>query len=108
MAIKLGVSIESDKGTIANAYGVIPEFYRDKSGKNAQFPMEWYEDDTKDVRITPYHKDVLPSYNKDISADVTAGNIKIEKSAYDNAGALLLAAGLSPESDETGSWVAYS
>ena len=107
MGIKTtGTNINTSEGVKTSPYFRITEYYRTKDGKKSQFPVEYFTDDTK---TTPciVHKDELKKvFTFDISG--TIGTDSIEKAAYDAIGAELLAAGLSPESDETGSWVAYS
>ena len=107
MAIRLTVAQDTTKGSAANLYLHITEFYRNKSGDSAQFPVEYYKDETKAEKVIVDNADLPKVFNFDISTEVTAGTDKIEKIGYDKIGAALLAAGLAPESDETASWVAY-
>lgn len=107
MAIRLTTAIDTTKGSATNLYLHVTEFYRNKSGETAQFPVTYYKDETKAEEVIVDHADLPKVFKFDISAEVTAGTDKIEKIAYDKIGASLLAAGLGPESDETASWVAY-
>ena len=106
MAIKLGTEIQTSEGAITGLYIHITEYYRNKSGESSTFPVKYYTDETKSTECKIFEGDLKFVYNFDISAE--AGTDKIEKIAYDKIGAALFAAGLSPESDESGSWVAYS
>jgi hypothetical protein len=108
MAIKVGAEIQTSEGAVTGLYFHILEFYRNKSGERSAFPVKYYTDDTKTTECKIFEGDLKYVFEFDISAEVTAGTDKIEKIAYDKIGAALLAAGLAPESDETGSWVAYS
>ena len=108
MAIRLTVAKDTTKGSASNLYLHITEFYRNKSGESAQFPVQYFKDETKADKVIVDDVDLPSTFTFDISAEVTAGTDKIEKIAYDKIGSALLAAGLAPESDETGSWVAYS
>ena len=108
MAIKVTDSTNTSEGTVTTLYFNITEFFRWKNGVNSQFAVQYYTDDTKTTKCKVFTegKPLQDKYTVDISA--TIGTDAIEKAAYDAIGAELLAAGLSPESDETGSWVAYS
>ena len=108
MAIRLKTAIDTTKGSATNLYLHVTEFYRNKSGETSQFPVDYYKDETKAEKVIVDDADLPSVFSFDISAEVTAETDKIEKIAYDKIGAALLAAGLAPESDETGSWVAYS
>lgn len=107
MAIKLGTEIQTSEGAVTGLYFHITEFYRNKSGEKSTFPVKYYTDDTKATECKIFEGDLKYVFSYDVSAEVTAGTDKIEKIAYDKIGAALKAAGLAPESDETGSWVAY-
>jgi len=106
MAIKVTDSTATSEGTVTTLYFNITEFFRWKNGINSQFAVQYYTDDTKTTKCDIFEDVLKKKYTVDISA--TIGTDAIEKAAYDAIGAELLAAGLSPESDETGSWVAYS
>ena len=106
MAIRLTVAVDTTKGSAANLYLHITEFYRNKDGVTGQFPVQYYKDETKADKVIVDNEDLPSTFVFDISA--TIGTDSIEKAAYDAIGAALLAAVLAPESDESGSWVAYS
>jgi len=105
MAIKVTDSTVTSEGTVTTLYFHITEFFRWKNGINSQFAVQYYTDDTKTTKCKIFEGDLKYKYTADIS--VSIGTDSIEKAAYDAIGAELKAAGLSPESDETGSWVAY-
>ena len=104
MAIKITTQIQTSAGATSSLYFHITEYYRNKEGK-AQFPVSYYTDDTKVTPCQIFEGDLKKVYQLDLSEVV--GTAKIEKLAYDKIGADLKAAGLAPQSDETGSWVAY-
>lgn len=104
MAIRLTDTIETTKGQTTSLYLHITEYYRDKAG-NGQFPVKYFKDETKAEEVKLDVEALKQKFNFDLSAK--AGSYKIEKLAYDAIGAELKEAGLSPESDSTGSWVAY-
>ena len=104
MAIKLTTSIDTTKGVTTELYFHIVEFYRTKDGAG-QFPVKYYFDETKTQEVKLDNENLPLVFKVDISG--TIGTDKIEKAAYDAIGATLKAASLSPESDESGSWVAY-
>lgn len=105
MAIKLKTPTVTSEGTAAELYFHITEFYRNKSGKS-QFPVKYFLDDTKAQEVKILEGDLKKVYTFEFTAE-EIGSDKIEKLAYDKIGEALKAASLSPESDETGSWVAY-
>ncbi len=105
MAIKVTVPIQTSKGETFTLYFNIVEYYRNKSGNICQFPVAYYTDDTKTIPCEIFEGDLKKTYLLDLSSVV--GTDKIEKLAYDKIGAQLKEAGLSPQSDETGSWVNY-
>lgn len=107
MAIKLGTEIQTSEGAVTGLYFHVTEFYRNKSGESASFPVKYYTDETKATECKIFEGDLKYVYKFDISAEVAAGSEKIEKIAYDKIGEALKAAALAPESDESGSWVAY-
>ena len=104
MAIKLTDAIDTTKGSTTGLYFHIVEFYRNKDGQG-QFPVKYYKDETKAEEVKLDNENLPLVFKFDISA--TIGVEAIEKAAYDAIGASLKAEGLAPESDETGSWVAY-
>ena len=106
MAIKVTDSTATSEGTVTTLYFNITQFFRWKNGINSQFAVQYYTDDTKATKCNIFENVLKNTFTADISASI--GTDSIEKAAYDAIGAELLAAGLSPESDETGSWVAYS
>lgn len=105
MAIKVTTQIQTSEGATSTLYFHITEYYRNKAGDKAQFPVKYYTDDTKATPCEIFEGDLKKVYTLDLSG--VAGTEKIEKLAYDQIGADLKTAGLAPESDETGSWVAY-
>lgn len=105
MAIKLTTTVQTSAGATSTLYFHIVEYYRNKSGETAQFPVKYYTDDTKATPCEIFEGDLKKVYNLDLSS--VAGTEKIEKLAYDAIGAALKAAGLAPQSDETGSWINY-
>ena len=104
MAIKVTNTIQTSGGSTTNLYFHITEFYRNKEGK-AQFPVKYFLDDTKTTEVKIFEGDLKLRYDFDLSEDI--GSDKIEKIAYDKIGAELKAAGLTPQSDESGAWVNY-
>jgi len=108
MGIKTTDSTATSEGTITGLYFHITEIaVQSKDGSIVRATVNYYTDDTA---TTPcYIFDVIGKlehvYTLDLSASFNGGNIK--KVAYDAIGARLKAAGLSPESDEYGSFVAY-
>jgi hypothetical protein len=105
MAIKLGTEIQTSEGAVTGLYFHVVEFYRNKSGESASFPVKYYTDETKATECKIFEGDLKFVYKFDISA--TIGTDSIEKAAYNAIVAALKEAGLAPESDESGSWVAY-
>ena len=105
MAIKLKTPVVTTKGTAVDRYFHITEFDRNKSGKS-KFPVKYFLDDTKAQEVKIFEGDLKLVYTFDFTEE-EIGSDKIEKLAYDKIGAALKTAGLLPESDETGSWVAY-
>ena len=105
MAIKVTTQVQTSEGATSTLYFHIVEYYRNKAGDHCQFPVKYYTDDTKSTPCEIFDGDLKMVYNLDLSGVV--GTDKIEKLAYDKIGSDLKAAGLAPESDETGSWVAY-
>lgn len=108
MAIRLTVTQDTTKGSAANLYLHITDFFRTKEGSSTRFTVQYFKDETKAQEVIVDNPNLPTIFTPDISTEVTAGTEKIEKIAYDKIGAALLAAGLAPESDETESWVAYS
>lgn len=105
MAIKLTDTNHTSGGTTSGLYFHITEFYRNKEGK-CTFPVKYFLDDTKETEVKIF-EDVLKNvYNIELTNE-EIGTAPIEKLSYDKIGALLKEAGLNPQSDETGSWVAY-
>jgi hypothetical protein len=105
MAIRLKAEVQTDKGNTTNLYFHISEFYRHKSG-TAKFPVKYFSDETKSEKVEIFEGDLKKLYEFKLTPE-EVGSDKIEKMAYDKIGAVLKDAGLQPESDETGSWVAY-
>lgn len=105
MAIKLTTTVQTSAGATSTLYFHIVEYYRNKSGETAQFPVKYYTDDTKATPCEIFEGDLKKVYTLDLSS--VAGTEKIEKLAYDAIGAALKVAGLAPQSDETGSWINY-
>jgi hypothetical protein len=105
MAIKLTDTIQTSEGSTTGLYFNITEFFRWKNGINSQFAVQYYTDDTKTTKCKIFEGDLKYTYTVDISGSI--GTDSIEKAAYDAIGAELKAAGLNPQSDESGSWVAY-
>ena len=105
MAIKVTTTVQTSEGATNGLYFHITEYYRNKVGNTCQFPVKYYTDDTKTTPCEIFEGDLKKVFTLDLSGVI--GTDKIEKLAYDQIGATLLAAGLAPESDETGSWVAY-
>lgn len=105
MAIKLGTEVQTSKGAVAELYFHVTEFYRNKDGKVSSFPVKYYTDETKEVECKIFEGDLENVFKFDISE--TIGEKSIEKAAYDSIGSKLKEAGLSPSSDESGSWQLY-
>jgi hypothetical protein len=105
MAIKVTDSTVTSEGVVTTLYFNITEFFRWKNGVNSQFAVQYYTDDTKETKCNIFEGVLKNKYTVDISGSI--GTDAIEKAAYDAIGAELKAAGLNPESDSTGSWVAY-
>lgn len=110
MAIKITDSIQTNKGATTGLYICICEYYRNKAGDKGQFPVMYYKDETKAEEVEIFDaslNDVISKsvYRVDISS--TIGVEKIEKAAYDALGNALKDSGLTPQSDESGSWVNY-
>jgi len=106
MAIRLTDTITTSEGSLTNVYFHITQYFRDKDGVNSVFKVQYFTDDTKATECLVFHDELKAQFFVDISSG-NVGTDKIEKLAYDKLGADLKAAGLNPESDETGSWVAY-
>ena len=104
MGIKVTDSTATSEGTVTTLYFNITEFFRWRSGINSQFAVQYYTEKGGD-KCQIFEGDLKNKYVVDISA--TIGTDSIEKAAYDAIGAELKAAGLSPESDESGTFVAY-
>jgi hypothetical protein len=105
MAIKITVPVQTSEGQTSTLYFNITEYYRNKTGSTCQFPVDYYTDETKSTPCEIFEGDLKKKYLLDLSNVV--GTNKIEKLAYDKIGASLKAAGLSPQSDETGTWTNY-
>jgi hypothetical protein len=105
MAIKITVPIQTNKGETSTLYFNIVEYYRNKLGDKGQFTVSYYTNETKTVPCEIFEGDLKKTYNLDLSEVV--GTDKLEKLVYDAIAANLKDAGLAPESDETGVWVAY-
>lgn len=104
MGIKITDSTVTSEGTVTELYFNITEFFRWKNGINSQFAVQYYT--VKGGAKCDIFEGVLKNkYVLDISASI--GVNSIEKAAYDAIGAELKAAGLTPMSDESGSFVAY-
>lgn len=89
------------------------QFYANKEGEDS-IVVRYFEDDTKAKVITPDEyivvngnaEKILSLGHKFDLEDIPNGT-PIKKALYDVLGAKYKAAGLEPESDESGSWVKY-
>ena len=105
MAIQLTTEVYTSEGPVTGLYFHITEFYRNKAGDSCQFPVKYYTDSTKTTECKVFLEDLKDRFLLDLTSVV--GSDKIEALAYGKIGADLKAAGLTPESDGSGSWVAY-
>lgn len=105
MAIKVTNTIQTSGGSTNSLYFHITEFYRNKEGKS-QFPVKYFLDDTKSVEVQIFEGDLKKRYDFELTVE-EIGSDKIEKLAYDKIGAELKSKSLTPQSDESGSWVNY-
>lgn len=104
MAIRLTNTTQTSGGATTELYFHIVEFYRNKEGKS-QFPVKYFLDESKTTEVKIFEGDLKLRYDFDISEEI--GSDKIEKIAYDKIGTELKTAGLTVQSDETGTWINY-
>jgi hypothetical protein len=108
MAIRVTDNLGTDQGNTTTLYFNIDTFsLANKDGSTCIVSVNFYTNKDKATPVNEvYNVNLNKTYVLDLSATLNSNNWK--KVAYDKLGADLLAAGLSPESDETGSWVAYT
>jgi hypothetical protein len=105
MAIKLTDSNYTSGGTTTELYFHITEFYRNKEGK-CTFPVKYFLNETKETEVKIFENVLKNVYNIELGSE-EIGTDAIEVLAYGKIGALLKEGGLTPQGDDTGSWVAY-
>lgn len=103
MALRIATAKDSTKG-LKVPYLHITEYYRNKDGSKAQFPVKYFDDADRDVELT-LDEDVFKKVFVFELAPEEIGAEKIEALAYGKIAAELIAAGETVESDESGSWV---
>jgi len=107
MAIRVTIPVTTSEGVISTGtYFNLDELFRNKAGDITNYTPKYYTNEDKVTPCEVFHAALKKAFTPDVSG--TIDSAKDSKLAYDAIGAELFAAGLSPESDETGSWVAYS
>jgi hypothetical protein len=109
MAIRLTNTLKTSEGSTSTLYfHIVHIAMTEKDGSSVQVGVKYFTNEDKATPCKPTEDvdKILSSYVVDISA--TIDTLTTKKALYDEIGAFLLAAGFTPESDETGSWVAYS
>ena len=104
MAIKVTDTIQTSEGATNGLYFHVLEFFRDKEG-NAEFPVKYFLDETKLKEVKIFEGVLKFRYRFNMSSEI--GSSTIAKIAYDKIGAELKAAGLTVQSDESGTWINY-
>ena len=97
------MAIRLQKSGLEGVYGHITEYYTNKEGTRAQFPVKWYQEESKEIEIDPKYHGLKSRYDYDISVEKATD--LIEKIAYDKLGEELKADNFLPEGDSTGEWV---
>lgn len=106
MAIKVTTTVQTSEGATDSLYFHIDVVVvQKKDGSQVVYAVKYYTDPTKETPCQIFEGVLKNAYILDVSDTLNDDNIK--KVGYDKIGAELKAAGLAPESDETGSWVAY-
>lgn len=106
MGIKLTTEVQTSEGATSSLYLNIEHIaVQTKSGSRVQFGCKFYTDPSKETECKIFEGALKNVYTLDVSG--TLNDVNIKKAGYDKIGEILKAAELSPESDETGEWVAY-
>lgn len=109
MALKVTDTIQTSGGATSEIYFHITEYYRDKSGKNSNFPVQYWMSQASynngDEPVQIFVKDLQFNFKVDLSEVI--GTDKMEKLVYDKIASKLKTAGLSVWGDASGDWVQY-